>query len=81
MPGKKEGDYMRAVDRLLNFMGQHQMNSIDFATYDRARRLYDQDPVRQREWIEILAESKTDQRIVVRRGVLGTSVKAVSLGA
>lgn len=81
MPGKEEGDYMRAVDRLLNFMGQHQMNSIDFSTYDRARRLYDQDPVRQREWIEILAESKTDQRIVVRRGVLGTSVKAVSLGA
>ena len=81
MPGKEEGDYMRAVDMLLTFMGQHQLNSIDFATYDRARRLYDQDPVRQREWIEILAESKTDQRIVVRRGVLGTSVKAVSLGA
>ncbi|MBG1272219.1 hypothetical protein FND55_00825 [Lactobacillus paracasei subsp. paracasei] len=59
---------MRAVDRLLNFMGQHQMNSIDFATYDRARRLYEHDPVRQCEWLNVLAESKTDQRIVVRRG-------------
>ena len=72
---------MRAVDRLLNFMGQHQMSSIDFATYDRARRLYEHDPVRQCEWLNVIAESKTDQRIVVRRGVLGTSVEAVSLSA
>lgn len=81
MPGKEEGDYMRAVDRLLNFMGQHQMNAIDFAAYDRARRLYEHDPVRQCEWLNVIAESKTDQRIVVRRGVLGTSVEAVSLSA
>ena len=72
---------MKAIDKLLVFMQQHGLTSIDYATYERARRLYDHDPVRQREWIEILAESKTDQRIVVRRGVLGTSVKAVSLGA
>ncbi|MBB1168307.1 hypothetical protein [Lacticaseibacillus paracasei] len=72
---------MRAVDRLLNFMGQHHMSSIDFATYDRARHLYEHDPVRQCEWLNVIAESKTDQRIVVRRGVLGTSVEAVSLSA
>lgn len=70
---------MKAIDQLLVFMQQHRLTSIDYATYDR--RLYDHDPVRQREWIEILAESKTDQRIVVRHGVLGSSVKAVSLGA
>lgn len=72
---------MKAIDKLLVFMQQHRLTSIDYATYDRVRRLYDHDPVRQREWIEILAESKTDQRIVVRHGVLGSSVKAVSLGA
>ena len=62
-------------------MQQHRLTSVDYATYDRARRLYDHNPVRQREWIEVLAESKTDQRIVVRRGVFGTSVEAVSLSA
>lgn len=72
---------MKAIDKLLVFMQQHQLTSVDYATYDRARRLYEHNPVGQREWTEILAESKTDQRIVVRRGVLGTSVKAVSLGA
>lgn len=72
---------MKAIDQLLVFMQQHRLTSIDYATYEWARRLYDHDPVRQREWIEILAESKTDQRIVVRHGVLGSSVKAVSLGA
>lgn len=72
---------MKAIDKLLVFMQQHRLTGIDYATYDRARRLYDHDPVRQREWIEILAESKTDQRIVLRHGVLGSSVKAVSLGA
>ena len=72
---------MKAIDKLLVFMQPHQLTSVDYATYDRARRLYEHNPVRQREWTEILAESKTDQRIVVRRGVLGTSVKAVSLGA
>lgn len=74
---KKEGDYMRAVDRLLNFMGQHQMNSIDFATYDRARRLYEHDPVRQSEWLNVLAESKTDRRVKVRRDAMETVVQAV----
>lgn len=74
---KKEGDYMRAVDRLLNFMGQHQMNSIDFATYDRARRLYEHDPVRQSEWLNVLAESKTDRRVKVRRDAMETVVEAV----
>lgn len=74
---KKEGDYMRAVDRLLNFMGQHQMNSIDFATYDRARRLYEHDPVRQSEWLNVLAESKTDHRVKVRRDAMETVVEAV----
>lgn len=77
MPGKEEGDYMRAVDRLLNFMSQHQMNSIDFATCDRARRLYEQDPVRQSEWLNVLAESKTDHRVKVRRIAMGTVVEAV----
>jgi hypothetical protein len=77
MSGKEEGDYMRAVDRLLNFMGQHQMNAIDFATYDRARRLYEQDPVRQSEWLNVLAESKTDHRVKVRRITMGTVVEAV----
>ncbi|MCT3317560.1 MULTISPECIES: hypothetical protein [Lacticaseibacillus] len=72
---------MKAIDKLLVFMQQHRLTSIDYATYDRARRLYDHNPVRQREWIEVLAESKTDQRIVVRRGVFGTSVEAVSLSA
>lgn len=74
---KKEEDYMRAVDRLLNFMGQHQMNSIDFATYDRARRLYEHDPVRQSEWLNVLAESKTDRRVKVRRDAMETVVEAV----
>ena len=74
---KKEGDYMRAVDRLLNFMGQHQINSIDFATYDRARRLYEHDPVRQSEWLNVLAESKTDRRVKVRRDAMETVVEAV----
>lgn len=74
---KKEGAYMRAVDRLLNFMGQHQMNSIDFATYDRARRLYEHDPVRQSEWLNVLAESKTDRRVKVRRDAMETVVEAV----
>lgn len=55
---------MKAIDKLLVFMQQHRLTSIDYATYDRARRLYDHDPVRQREWIKISAESKTDQRIV-----------------
>ncbi|NVO89267.1 hypothetical protein HWN39_12365 [Lactobacillus rhamnosus] len=68
---------MRAVDRLLNFMGQHQMNSIDFATYDRARRLYEHDPVRQSEWLNVLAESKTDNRVEVRRDAMETVVEAV----
>lgn len=68
---------MRAVDRLLNFMGQHQMNSIDFATYDRARRLYEHDPVRQGEWLNVLAESKTDRRVKVRRDAMETVVEAV----
>ena len=77
MQGKEEGDYMRAVDRLLNFMGQHQMNSIDFATYDRARRLYEHDPVRQSEWLIVLAESKTDHRVKVRRDAMETVVEAV----
>lgn len=77
MPGKEEEDYMRAVDRLLNFMGQHQMNSIDFATYDRARRLYEHDPVRQSEWLNVLAESKTDHRVKVRRDAMETVVEAV----
>ncbi len=52
---------MRAIDKLLLFMQRHRLTSVDYATYDRARRLYDYNPVRQREWIEILAESKTDQ--------------------
>ena len=77
MQGKEEGDYMRAVDRLLNFMGQHQMNSIDFATHDRARRLYEHDPVRQSEWLNVLAESKTDRRVKVRRDAMETVVEAV----
>ncbi|EKQ12693.1 hypothetical protein ABC639_08720 [Lacticaseibacillus paracasei] len=72
---------MKAIDKLLEFMQRHQLTSVDYATYDRARRLYDHNPVRHREWIDILAESKTDQRIVVRRGVLGTSLEAVSLSA
>ncbi|QXJ69397.1 hypothetical protein [Lacticaseibacillus paracasei] len=72
---------MKAIDKLLVFMQQHRLTSVDYATYDRARRLYDHNPVRQHEWIEVLAESKTDQRIVERRGVLGTSVEAVSLSA
>jgi len=72
---------MKAIDKLLEFMQRHQLTSVDYATYDRARRLYDHNPVRQREWIDILAESKTDQRIVVRRGVLGTSLEAASLSA
>lgn len=72
---------MKAINQLLVFMQQHRLTSVDYATYDRARRLYDHNPVRQREWIEVLAESKTDQRIVVRRGVFGTSVEAVSLSA
>ena len=72
---------MKAIDKLLVFMQQYRLTSVDYATYDRARRLYDHNPVRQREWIEVLAESKTDQRIVVRRGVFGTSVEAVSLSA
>ena len=77
MQGKEEGDYMRAVDRLLNFMGQHQMNSIDFATHDRARRLYEHDPVRQSEWLNVLAESKTDHRVKVPRDATETVVEAV----
>ncbi|OFP99645.1 hypothetical protein HMPREF2965_02310 [Lactobacillus sp. HMSC075D02] len=72
---------MKAIDKLLEFMQRHQLTSVDYATYDRARRLYDHNPVRHREWIDILAESKTDQRIVVRRGVLGTSLEAASLSA
>ena len=72
---------MKAIDKLLEFMQRHQLTSVDYATYDRVRRLYDHNPVRHREWIDILAESKTDQRIVVRRGVLGTSLEAVSLSA
>ena len=68
---------MRAVDRLLNFMGQHQMNAIDFAAYDRARRLYEHDPVRQSEWLNVLAESKTDHRVKVRRDATETVVEAV----
>lgn len=72
---------MKAIDKLLEFMQRHQLTSVDYATYDRARRLYDHNPVRHREWIDIFAESKTDQRIVVRRGVLGTSLEAASLSA
>lgn len=72
---------MKAIDKLLEFMQRHQLTSVDYATYDRARRLYDHNPVRHREWIDILAESKTDQRIVVRRGVLGTSLEAARLSA
>lgn len=72
---------MKAIDKLLEFMQRHQLTSVDYATYDRARRLYDHNPVRHREWIDILAESKTDRRIVVRRGVLGTSLEAASLSA
>lgn len=72
---------MKAIDKLLEFMQRHQLTSVDYATYNRARRLYDHNPVRHREWIDILAESKTDQRIVVRRGVLGTSLEAASLSA
>lgn len=72
---------MKAIDKLLVFMQQHRLTSVDYATYDRARRLYDNNPVREREWVEILAESKIDQRIIVRRGVFGTSVEAVSLSA
>ena len=52
---------MKAIDQLLVFMQQHRLTSIYYATYDRARRLYDHD--------------------LVRHGVLGSSVKAVSLGA
>lgn len=72
---------MKAIDKLLEFMQRHQLTSVDYATYNRVRRLYDHNPVRHREWIDILAESKTDQRIVVRRGVLGTSLEAASLSA
>lgn len=72
---------MKAIDQLLVFMQRHQLTSIDYATYDRARRLYEHNPVRQREWIEIMAESKTDHRIVVRYGILGASVEAVNMSA
>lgn len=67
---------MRAIDQLLDFMRRHQLTAVDFASYDRARRLYEHNPVRQREWIEILAESKTDNRITVRRFADGTLVEA-----
>lgn len=68
---------MRAIDQLLDFMRRYQLTSLDFATYDRARRLYEHNPVRQREWIEILAESKTDTRIKLYRDATGTRVEAV----
>lgn len=68
---------MRAVDQLLDFMRRQQLTAVDFNSYDRARRLYEHNPVRQREWIEILAESKTDTRIKLYRDVTGTRVEAV----
>ena len=68
---------MKAIDKLLEFMQRHQLTSVDYATYDRARRLYDHNPVRHREWIDIVAESKTDHRVKVRRIAKGTVVEAV----
>lgn len=72
---------LKAIDNLLIFMQRHQLARTNHTTYDCARWIYENNPVRTCEWIEIMAESKTDRRIVVWHDMVETTVEAVSLNA
>lgn len=51
------------VGRLVTFMQRNQLNTIAFDTYDRMRRIMEDDPVRAKEWLTVVSCCGSDHRL------------------
>lgn len=51
------------VGRLVTFMQRNQLNTIAFDTYDRMRRIMEDDPVRAKEWLTVVSCCRSDHRL------------------
>lgn len=58
------------VGRLVTFMQRNQLNTIAFDTYDRMRRIMEDDPVRAKEWLTVVSCCRSDHWLKVNHVVV-----------